>query len=251
MSIFKDYSNYYDLLYSDKNYKEEVEYIDQLIQENFPGAKTILNLGCGTGKHDILLSKKGYSITAIDFSDTMIDIAKEKSNIDGIQFHVGDVRNFESNKKFDVVISLFHVMSYQTKNSDLIQTFQTAKKHLKVGGVFIFDCWYGPGVLADPPINKTKVVENDQMKINRITTPKMHEDKNCVDVNFEIAITNKISFENYLISELHTMRYLFIPEIELIGNLCKLKFHKFSKWLSTEKPLRGDWYIVNVFLNEQ
>ena len=56
MSVFKDYSNYYDLLYSDKDYEAEADYIDHLIQKNNPGAKTILNLGCGTGKHDFLLA---------------------------------------------------------------------------------------------------------------------------------------------------------------------------------------------------
>ena len=42
-------------------------------------------------------------------------------------------------KKYDVVISLFHVMSYQNNNEKILKAFSTAKKHLKANGIFIFD----------------------------------------------------------------------------------------------------------------
>ena len=52
MKQFGDlYSKYYDLLYEDKNYFDEVEYIDFLIKKNCQSAKTLLDMGCGTGKH--------------------------------------------------------------------------------------------------------------------------------------------------------------------------------------------------------
>lgn len=249
MSVFKDYSNYYDLLYSDKDYQAEVDYIDQLIQKNNPGAKTILNLGCGTGKHDFLLAEKGYTITAIDLSSTMIDLAKAKNQNGNITFSVNDVRDFQSDEQFDAVVSLFHVMSYQTENKDLTKTFLTAKKHLNPDGVFIFDCWYGPGVLADPPKHKTKEVENDNLQIFRKTSPKMYEDQNCVDVVFDIVITDKQSSQRYELSEIHKMRYLFVPEIEYIAIQTGLELLEFNKWMSDQKPQRGDWYIVNILKN--
>jgi SAM-dependent methyltransferase len=249
MSVFNDYSNYYDLLYSDKDYQAEADYIDHLIQKNNPGSKTILNLGCGTGKHDFLLAEKGYTITAIDLSPTMIEIAKANNVSANINFLENDVRDFHVETKFDAVISLFHVMSYQTENKDLSLAFQTAQKHLKSDGVFIFDCWYGPGVLADPPKHKTKEVENENLRIFRKTSPIMHEEQNCVDVVFDITITDKQSSQEFKLSELHKMRYLFVPEIENIANQTNLKLLEFSKWMSNQKPQRGDWYIVNILKN--
>ena len=178
----------------------------------------------------------------------MIDIAQsnntEESNV---EFHTGDIRNIEFDTKFDVVISLFHVLSYQVLNKDLVATFNTAKKHLKKSGVFLFDCWYGPGVLKDPPKNLTKKVENDELLIQRRTTPSTNINENYVDVLFDIEITNKVDNKLYHISENHRMRYLFAPEIKLIGESCGFNEISFSKWMSNELPSENDWYIINTF----
>ena len=62
------------------------------------------------------------------------------------------------NTKFDVVTSLFHVMSYQTTNDALDKSFKTAKYHMKENGVFIFDCWNGPGVITEKPEKRIKEI---------------------------------------------------------------------------------------------
>ena len=49
--VFDGYSRYYDLLYKDKNYKSESEYISSLIKTHSPNAKKVLELGSGTGIH--------------------------------------------------------------------------------------------------------------------------------------------------------------------------------------------------------
>src|ERR1051325_10396521 len=68
-----------------------------------------------------------------------------------VRFVKGDARNVRLGRRFGAVISLFHVMSYQTTNEDLSASFITAREHLERGGIFLFDCWYGPGVLTDRP----------------------------------------------------------------------------------------------------
>ena len=135
-NIYTSYPKYYNLLYADKNYKSEVEYVNSLIKQYSTDCKSILDLGCGTGKHDFLFAEKGYKVTGVDISKKMIAIANEnksKSKYD-INFHVADIRNFKLKKKFDIVISLFHVASYQTSNLDIIKYINTAYKHLEGGG---------------------------------------------------------------------------------------------------------------------
>lgn|SRR3989338_4576672 len=247
MAVFEDYSKYYDLLYADKDYAAEVEYIHAIIQREAPGAKTILNLGCGTGMHDALLAKKGYSITAIDLSETMVDIARKNySNLTSIQFHIGDLRTFRCNEQFDVVLSLFHVMSYQVENSDLSAAFETARVHLKQGGVFLFDCWYGPGVLSDPPHSRLKEVENEHLKIVRQTTAHSDIRSNSVNVVFDIRILNKHNGESFDLNEEHRMRYLFEPEIRFFGDSQGLQLTHSYKWMTQDLPQLGDWYVVNI-----
>lgn len=217
MSVFKDYSAYYDLLYKDKNYAEEADYIHQLIKQHAPHATSILNLGCGTGNHDFLISEKGYEIKGIDFSEDMVALANKKlieiKTAGKLSFETGDARSVRINKQFDVVISLFHVMSYQITNEDINKVFETARVHLKEGGLFIFDCWYGPGVLTDPPVVRHKMLESEELRIHRIANPFIHTRENYVDVNYTILVHNKKSGSFYEIKETHKMRYLFIPEL--------------------------------------
>ena len=119
------YSQYYDLFYSDKDYHGEAEYIDSLIKNSSKNTKAILDMGCGTGKHASLLCDKGYSVHGIDLSEDMLKIAETRRNDreEQLSFSHSNIQELDL-KKFDVVVSLFHVMSYQNSNEELI-------KHLK------------------------------------------------------------------------------------------------------------------------
>jgi SAM-dependent methyltransferase len=194
MSQFGDlYSQYYDLLYSDKDYTGEVEYIDKLIKENSINTKTILDMGCGTGKHAELLYDKGYIVHGIDLSHDMLKIAetRRKGKEDKLSFSHSNIQELKLNKKFDVVISLFHVMSYQNSNAELIKAFEVAKNHLNDGGIFIFDFWYGPAVLTDLPTTKVKRLENEFIKVTRFVEPTLHVEQNIVDVHYNLFIEDK------------------------------------------------------------
>ncbi len=240
MSVFKEYSNYYNLLYKDKNYVGEADYIDHLIKKySLFSATTVLNLGCGTGKHDALLDQKGYRITGVDLSVDMLDIAR--MNCPSIDFFEGDVRTINLNQTFDVVLSLFHVMSYQVLNKDLYDAFLTAKHHLKVGGIFIFDFWYGPSVISEMPSKRTKQVEDEHLKILRYTTPDIHPNENIVDVHFDVEITNKQTNEITKLKELHSMRYLFLPELRQLLSTAGLILLNEEEWMTGEKLGFHSW----------
>ena len=247
MSVFNNYARYYNLLYGDKNYQEEVDYVEKLIKMySGNSVNSILDLGCGTGRHDILLAEKGYKITGVDMSEKMIEIARTQ-NIKSIELIVGDVRNINLNKQFDAVISLFHVASYQTTNEDFENYLKTACTHLKKGGIFIFDFWYGPAVLTDKPVIRIKRLGNESIKLTRISEPVIRENENIVDVNFEIIIENKKSNQTDRINELHKMRYWFMPEMEFFIKKTEFELSGSYKWLSTDEKLGFDtWNGVTV-----
>ena len=78
MTTLGNYSRYYNLLYKDKDYRGEAGFIHKLIQKYSPDAQNILDLGCGTGRHDLLLAEKGYAITGVDMSEEMLLIARSQ-----------------------------------------------------------------------------------------------------------------------------------------------------------------------------
>ncbi len=216
MEVFRDYAYYYNMIYRDKDYTAESHQVDMLLKRYGSDIKKIINYGCGTGRHDIELSKLGYDCKGIDMSPLMIDIAKENSrsvNVD-IDFSVADIRSYDPEREYDAVVSLFHVMSYQNGNDDILASFRSARKALNNGGLFLFDLWYGPGVLSDMPVVRVKEVQDDRYRLVRIARPVMHNKTNIVDVNYEVLVIDKESAVAKTINETHHMRYFFRPEIE-------------------------------------
>ena len=84
MDVFGNYAKYYNLLYNDKDYAEEADYIENLIKKHHPAAKTVLDLGCGTGRHDFQLSGKGFSVVGVDRSDEMLTTARKYQTTTGL-----------------------------------------------------------------------------------------------------------------------------------------------------------------------
>lgn len=248
MEVFRDYAYYYNAFYKDKDYSAEAQTIDRLLKKYVGNVESIINLGCGTGMHDTELAKLGYQCKGIDISPFMIDIARENAaklqDCSVMDFETADVRNYETEVRYDAVISLFHVMSYQNSNDDILSTFKTARKLLKnTGGVFIFDVWYGPGVLSDKPCVRVREIEDEHNRLIRIAKPVMYDKEDLVDVNYEVIIIDKKTDKARTINEVHKMRYFFRPELEmlleqadfkLIDNIdCQtLKETDYSSWTS-------------------
>lgn len=248
MDRFGLYAQYYDLLYQDKDYVSEARYVDELIRGYRPAADKLLNLGCGTGKHDYALAHLGYTITGVDLSEEMAhqainNIPSELSR--QLSFLTGDIRTLKLNTSFDAVISLFHVISYQVTNKDLHEVIAAAYNHLEPGGLFIFDCWYGPGVMTDPPVVRIKRMSNDIINVTRLAEPVLHSFENTVDVNYTILINQVNSNELTEIKETHKMRYLFASEIDL---LIENKFNllRVNDWLTHKKPGLDSWNAVFI-----
>ncbi|HXX81321.1 MAG TPA: class I SAM-dependent methyltransferase [Thermodesulfovibrionales bacterium] len=247
MNVFGTYSKYYNLLYKDKDYAGEAQFVHELLQTHSPGTKTILDLGCGTGRHDFLLAEKGYAITGVDRSEEMLMMANKRlCSTSNLSFIQGDIRTLNIGEQFDAVISLFHVMSYQTSNEDLKAAFSTVKRHLTPGGIFIFDCWYGPGVLSDRPSVRIKRLEDEEIVVTRIAEPVMHPNENLVDVNYLVFVKNKGDGSVEEIRETHTMRYLFKPEIESLFEVISMKYVGCYEWLTNHEPGQNTWRVYFI-----
>jgi SAM-dependent methyltransferase len=243
--VFDHYAKYYDLLYADKEYGKEVDFINTLIKHYATGAEDILDVGCGTGKHASFMSARGYHITGIDMSVEMINEAR-RQNIPNAEFYTHNIDNFPFNKSFDVITSLFHVLSYQTSNEAVYKMISNISRHLTDDGIFIFDFWYAPAVLTERPAVKIKRFENDEIKVTRIAEPMLKVNENTVDVNFELLIETKQTGKVNVIKEVHPMRYFSLPEIALFLEKGKMKIIYAKEWMSEKDPSEHTWGVCCI-----
>lgn len=242
---FKLYSQYYDLLYKDKPYHAETDYLSTLIQQNLPAAKSIIELGSGTGKHASLLAEKGYQILGLERSPEMVEIANLIAN-EKISFQIADISNFEIGQSFDIALSLFHVISYLTDNNTLINTFNRVKKHLNTDGLFIFDVWHSPAVYAQIPEKRVKTLKNDDIEIIRYAHPIIDAERNIVEVNYTIEAKSLHNGQTDIIEEKHPMRHFNRPEIELLAYATGFEVLHSEEFLSKAPPSEETWGVCYI-----
>lgn len=248
MSNFNKYSEYYDLLYADKDYNFESEYLyKHMLSHKEP--KSLLELGCGSGGHAEFFSKKGIDITGIDMSSSMIEIAKNKK-ISNFKPIVGDITNFSFDKKFDSIISLFHVISYLNDDESLLNCFQLAYDHLNFNGHFIFDFWYTPNIKFHKPEIRIKRKENNELSIIRIAEPEILSAKNIVKVNFDIFIVDKSTSEISNLKEVHPMRHFQIEELKNIAKSVGFDFILAEEFLTSKIPSNNSNGVLIKFIKK-
>ncbi len=243
MSVFDKYAQYYDLLYQDKAYDQEVDYIDSLIRKRHAAASSVLDLGCGSGRHARFLVERGYQVTGVDLSEQMLDVARSNPYGQDVSFHQGDVRSVRLHQRFDVVVSLFHVMSYVTTNDDLKAAFRTVVEHLNPCGLFIFDLWYGPAVLHQAPEVRVKRIEDSQIEITRIAVPRLLVNDNCVEVNYQLFVRDHRTDLIDEFQEHHRVRYLFLPELDELLSSAGLRTEFVHEWLTDRAPTIDSWSV--------
>jgi SAM-dependent methyltransferase len=249
MVFDKQYADAYDSLYQDKDYKKECDFIEAIFKKNKQKPKTILDLGCGTGGHALLLAKRGYEVVGIDRSEHMLKGAREKAKDHGlkIQFVKGDITNIDLKRKFDAVISMFAVMGYQITNKALQHACKTAFSHLRKNGIFIFDCWNGLAVLTEKPgirVKEMQVSKNE--KLVRFTEPVVRYLDHVVETRFKVWKMK----DNYLVEETnesHFMRFLFPQEISYYLETAGFKNSEFCPFLELDKELtEHDWNMTVI-----
>ncbi len=138
-SLFEDYAHKYDKECFVQGTIGECDFIEDEI--NHVKSLKIIDIGCGTGRHSIELTKRGYNVTGVDLSDNQIKRAREKAQEAGvaIDFQTKDARNLPFEGEFDLAIMLceggFSLMETDEMNFEILKN---ATKALKDKGKFIF-----------------------------------------------------------------------------------------------------------------
>lgn len=134
MNSYDSFANHYDTVVGQR--EEVAVFLRKVIHRYTPKAKTLLELGCGSGSMLKILTKH-YRSTGIDRSAGMIALAKKKAP--KAKVSVGDITNFSLGRTFDAVICPFDTINHVTSFAAWKRVFANAHAHLNPGGVFIFD----------------------------------------------------------------------------------------------------------------
>jgi|SRR5262249_20587044 SAM-dependent methyltransferase len=243
MSVFGGpYVSHYDLFYANKDYLAEAAFVRKVIRSHNPHANSVLDFGCGSARHAVEFVRAGLRVTGIDRSAEMIALGHERRKSlppqirEQLNLMQCDAITFRSSTKCEVVVSLFHVVSYQTSNEDLQGIFSSARAALVPGGIFVFDFWYGPAVLTERPEVRIKRITTSRHNLTRIAEPEHHLNRNVVDVKYTLISIDRETGDAEQHSEIHSVRYLFLPEIELIAGYSGFEIVEAGEWL-TGKPL--------------
>lgn len=167
MGDYAQAAEFYDLLYAGrKDYAAEADFLVGLIEEARPGARSVLDVGCGTGGHARRFLDRGFAVDGVDVEPAFVEIARAKCP-DGA-FVVGDMTTLDLPGRYDVVTCLFSAIGYVRTEPALRAAILRMRRHLDDGGLLLVDPWFEPGQLTHGRVMAT-MGEADGLAVSRVS----------------------------------------------------------------------------------
>jgi SAM-dependent methyltransferase len=249
---FSKIAAFYDLLYKDKDYAGEARFVLTELERYGLGEGHMLNLGCGTGRHDVCFAEAGRHVLGVDLSSEMISQAlkmRDGATSKRLSFEVGDARSYRTTGSFASVVSLFHVASYQVTDEDVEGFLETAAAHLAKGGLLFFDFWHSAGVLSDPPVVRVKRLSGQNSHYIRIAEPDLKPGSNRVTVNYTVFCgfdDGRTTGPFECFTEAHHMRHFSLSELNVLLGRHGFEVLHAAPWLKSEDALDTQWYAYLI-----
>ncbi len=203
-------------------YEDWCERITGLLREHGIRDGLVCELGCGTGTMTELLAERGYDMTGIDSSDSMLQRALEKREESGlpILYLLQDMREMELYGTMRAFVSVCDSMNYLTDPMDFLTVLRLVNNYLDPGGVFVFDLkteHFFRDVLGNSTSGASEehaayILENDYDEEEKQNSAFLTVFEECGDGRFE------------RFTELHEQRAYSVLEIRKMADLAGLEF---------------------------
>ncbi|MBI5507438.1 MAG: class I SAM-dependent methyltransferase [Deltaproteobacteria bacterium] len=243
------YAGAYDAIYGHKDYAGECDLVLRLVQRHgAPPCAHLLDLGCGTGRHAELFAGRGYTVVGVDRSEAMLAAARRRCP-KGARFVCGDTREVVAGEPgtFDVAVMMFAVLSYHTENRDVLAALHNVARHLRRGGLFVFDVWFGPAVLVERPERRSRTLTDAAGRtIRRTVTADLDvmRHRSTVSIDTEISAADAPPSVSH---EEHAMRFFFPLELEALLAQAGLTLLQLGKLPQVdETPDTSSWNVIGV-----
>jgi ubiquinone/menaquinone biosynthesis C-methylase UbiE len=188
--MYKKSAKYYDALYQALDYKRASQRINSLIQQINPNSKTLLDVGCGTGKHLEYL-RETMEVEGLDLSTEMLEIARVRCP--GVPFHQGNMVKFEVGHSFDVITCLFSSIAAVRTVENMNTAVARMAHHLNRKGILFVEPWFSP---KDYWVDRltANFVDQPDLKIAWMYISEIEGSVSILDTNYLIGTPEGITY---------------------------------------------------------
>jgi SAM-dependent methyltransferase len=210
------HANWYDRWHRAKDYPAEVDQLLAVLRREGV-VRSVLDLGCGTGRHLELLAAAGYEVTGVDRSAVMVDQARERLGAYGERASVvhADLSGLDLPRTFDAAVMMFSVLGYQVTNEAVLAALNVVHRSLRPEGLFLFDVLDGATVLHDGPRGGVTVVDDGDHRLLRATTGALHAEEQVYEFGMRLWLLDGDRVVDE-VEEVHLLRFFLRRELELL-----------------------------------
>ncbi|MBL4715372.1 MAG: methyltransferase domain-containing protein [Bacteroidia bacterium] len=183
-------SEYYHILYKDRDDNEAKQFIDNLINYySISAGEKVLDLACGKGRHSVYLNQKGLDVVGVDLSNKSIAHAKRNEN-PTLKFQVHDMRETLRENTFDYVLSFFTSFGYFDDQEDDRKVINSVYDSLTVDGYYVIDFMNTNRIIKSFKESELKEIDTIKFEITRsvnngFITKQINFDHKAQDYQFE------------------------------------------------------------------
>jgi len=190
--MFRNSAHVYDLIYAGmKDYAVEAREVHDIVQARRPGARSLLDVACGTGAH-LRHLRQWYEVMGIDADAAML--AQARPQLPGVTLVEADMRSFELGRSFDAVICLFSSIGYMTSTGELDAAVAGMTRHLASGGVLVVDGWIRPDAWHDDTPPHVLTGADGTLAVARIGLSRRAGNKTTLEMHHLIASGGTVEY---------------------------------------------------------
>lgn len=188
--MFDESARYYDRFYDFLDYAAAADALRGLISRHHPGASSLLDVACGTGRYVEHLHTGFRDIEGLDIEPRLLEQARRRDP--GVRFHEADMTDFALGRRFDVVTCLFCSIAYVRTLERARDAIACMAAHLKPGGVLIMEPWIAPENCWTDRINCEVHDAERDLKIVRMHTYERTERTSVYDIHYLIGTPHEV-----------------------------------------------------------
>lgn len=152
-------SPYYEMLYAHRDEDEARKLIDNMLASiSFPPPASIIDVGCGNGRHALYLADKGYEVTGVDISERSIKEAREEGQ-GKADFYIHDMRDPLPGGPYDMLLNLFTSFGYFSTDEEMKSTLSNFANALNHKGFLVLD-YFNARTILNNLVNEETITKN-------------------------------------------------------------------------------------------